>query len=197
MWPRSLQLGSFRLKYVCNMSICFELLFCVAGGLMGNLSYWESKSSQWVFKLWGETHRGKRWMQFSSPRPRVINYPAIDPWVSEILSGPPPHIHQALSLQLSLSGNASNTHSSPEAQKHGLLLRYNTDLYLYEERIEPGGLHYAPRCLNIFGSVLHRHLLYCTCKTDWTTPAEWWCKKKEKKKPPACLILWDSKSNSA
>lgn len=92
-------------------------------------------------------------MQFSSPWPRVINYLAIDPWVSKILGGPPPHIHQALSLQLSLSGNASNTYSSPEGQRHGLLLRYNTDLYLYEEKIVPGGLHYALRCLNILACV--------------------------------------------
>lgn len=78
-------------------------------------------------------------MQSSSPWSGVINYLAIDPWVSGILGGPPSHIHQASSLQLSLSGNASNTHSSVESQQRGLLLRYNTDSYLLEERIEPGG----------------------------------------------------------
>lgn len=88
-------------------------------------------------------------MQSSSPGPDVINYLAIDPWVSGILGGPPSHIHQASSLQLSLSGNASNTRSSPEPPQHGLLLRYNTDLYLREEWIEPGGLHYALRCFDI------------------------------------------------
>lgn len=85
-------------------------------------------------------------MQSSSPWSDVINYLTIDPWVSGILGGPPSHIHQAMSLQLSLSGSASNTHSSPESPQHGLLLRYNTDTYLHEEWIEPGGLHYAPRC---------------------------------------------------
>lgn len=96
-------------------------------------------------------------MQSSSPWSDVINYLAIDPWVSGILGGPPSHIHQALSLQPNLSGNASNTHSSPQ---HGLLLRYNTDSYLHEEWIEPGGLRHAPRCFGILTCVIFL-ILYC------------------------------------
>lgn len=84
-------------------------------------------------------------MQSSSPWSDVINYVAIDPWVSGILDGPPSHIHQALSLQWKC---LKHTHSSPESLQHGLLLRYNIASYLHfhKEWIEPGGLHYAQRC---------------------------------------------------
>lgn len=64
-------------------------------------------------------------MQSFAPWSDVINYLAIDPWVSGILCGPPSHIHQAWSLQPSPSGNASDALSSPQ---HSALLGYNTDL---------------------------------------------------------------------
>ncbi len=104
-------------------------------------------------------------MQSSSPWSDVINYLAIDPWVSGILGGPPSHIHQAWSLQPSLSGNASNTHSSPQ---HGLLLRYNTDSYLHEERIEPGGLHYTPRCFGFLACVRFLILYHLNATQTWS-----------------------------
>ena len=93
-------------------------------------------------------------MQSSAPWSDVINYLAIDPWVSGILGGPPSHIHQAWSLQPSPSGNASDALSSPQ---HSVLLGYNTDLLffvflffcLHEEQVEPGGLYYALRCFGI------------------------------------------------
>lgn len=87
-----------------------------------------------------ETHWGKI-DAVSFPQSGVINYLAIDPGVSGLLVGPSPHIHQALNLQLSLTGNASNTYCSPESTECGLLLRYNTELYLRQDWIELGGLH--------------------------------------------------------
>lgn len=67
-------------------------------------------------------------MQSSAPRSDVINYLAIDPWVSGTLGGPPSHIHQAWSLQPSPSGNATDALSSLQ---HTVLLGYNTDLFIY------------------------------------------------------------------
>lgn len=67
-------------------------------------------------------------MQSSAPWSDVINYLAIDPWVSGILGGPPSHIHQAWSLQPSPSGKASDALSSPQ---HSVLLGYNTDLLFF------------------------------------------------------------------
>lgn len=162
MWQCSLQLGSLSkwcLSYVYVSSICFvrkSVCVCVSGqdvGMNGTASYGGSKSPQWALSCEGNT-LGKRWMQSSSLWSDVINYLAIDPWVSGILCGPPSHIHQASSLQLILSGNASNTHSSPESPpQHGLLLRYNTGSYLYEEWIELEGLHCAPRYCGILVSL--------------------------------------------
>lgn len=98
-------------------------------------------------------------MQSFAPWSDVINYLAIDPWVSGILCGPPSHIHQAWSLQPSPSGNASDALSSPQ---HSALLGYNTDLlffffcffvYMKRLKVEPGGLYYALRYFGISARV--------------------------------------------
>lgn len=80
----------------------------------------------------------------------VINYLTIDSWVSGILDGLPPHIHQASSLQLRVEMPPTR---SPQPLQHGLLLRYNTDSYLHVKWREPGGMHYAPRCFSILAYV--------------------------------------------
>lgn len=141
------------------MSVCFRSRETERG----KVSNGESKSPQRSLSCEGESPQGKRQMQSSSPRPGVIYYLAIDPWVSGFLAGPPSHIHQAWSLQLKPEWRCLDRTLSSAC----CLDTTQTPISV-KSRLNLEGPHYAPGSLEILACVTFCVCYYLDASRTWS-----------------------------